>query len=230
MVRVCEDVPIETPAGSTVDKTAGEVVPKLMSAADECMAETEPTRLRSTERDSGTPAVVRSEYEAVGAKVSEITPMVVEAAVIAGLEDLDSDEEIDVAEVLEDRSGPRPLEREITDASVGKVLVFLRELDKGLDVEADIEAVVRAVEVPLGIDGNEPVSVDVTPVGVMLSVVRLPTMPGVEPLTTPGVEPSMIPGVEDETIVVEDRDQSGWYSSEARPTRHWISETHREGR
>lgn len=102
--------------------------------------------------------------------------------------------------------------------------MFVRELDKEFDEVSDNEAaVVRDVDIPLR-EGKDRVSVEVAPVGAMLSVVKLPTIPGmeplmtpgVEPLTTPGVEPSMMPGVED--IIAEvDRDNNGWPSSGSNP-------------
>lgn len=185
-MRVCEDVPIETPGGRTVDKTAGEVAPKLIKAADEYEPDDALTRLRSTDNDPGTPKVVRSEDATVGAKVSERTPMLVVAAVAPELDVVEVDETLDVVEVPVDKSGPRPLEREIMDASVG-TLMEIEELEKGPDVDADI---------PL-IEGKEPVRIEVAPVGAILSVVTLPMMPGVEPLMIPGVEPSPGPGVDD---------------------------------
>lgn len=195
-MRVCEDVPIEAPAGRTVDKTAGEVVPKLIKAADEYKPGDALARLRSTDNDFGTPKVVRSEDATVGAKVSEIMLMLVVAAVTPGFETVKLDEILDDVEVPEDKRGPRPLERETMDASVGMLKELVLELDKGLDVGSRGVAVVEAVDTPL-IEGKEPVSIEVAPVGSVLFDVALPTMPGVEPLMIPGVEPSPRPGVDD---------------------------------
>lgn len=184
-MRVCDDVPIETPAGRIVDKTAGEVVPKLIKAADEYKLGVALTRLRSTDNDFGTPEVVRSEDAAIGAKVSEIMPMLVVAALTP--EDVVKlDETLGVVEVPEDKSGPRPLESEIVDASVG-TLMDSEEVGKGPDVASDV---------PL-IEGKEPVSIDVAPGGAIVYTVELPMMPGVEPLMIPGVDPSPDPGVDD---------------------------------
>lgn len=178
MVRVCEDVPIDAPAGGTVDKTAGEVVPKLIKAADEYKPDDALARLRSTDNEFGTPEVVRSEDATVGAKVSEIMLMLVVAAVTPGFETVKLDKTLDGVEVPEDKRGPRPLEREIMDATVGMLMEFVLEIGEGLDM---------AVDMPL-LEGKEPVSVDVAPVGTMLSVVTLPTMPGVEPSPRLGID------------------------------------------
>lgn len=130
----------------------------------------------------------------MGAKVSEIMLMLVVAAVTPEFETVKLDETLD-DEVPEDKRGPRPLERETTDASVGLLMELVLGLD-GPDVGSGAVVVVEVVDMPL-IEGKEPVSIDVAPVGDMLSVVTLPTMPGVEPLMTPGVEPSPRPGVDD---------------------------------
>lgn len=193
-MRVCEDVPIEAPAGRTVDKTAGEVVPKLIKAADEYKPDDALARVKSTDNDFGTPEVVRSEDAAVGANVSERILMLVVAAVTPGFETVKLDETLDDVEVPEDKRGPKPLEREIMDATVGMLMELLLKLDKVLASGSGGVAV--AADMPL-IEGKEPVSIDVAPVGSMLSVVTLPTMPGVEPLMTPGVETSPSPGVDD---------------------------------
>lgn len=49
------------PEGKTVDRMAGEEVPKLIRAFDESKSGIEVTELRLTDKDSGIPEVVRSE-------------------------------------------------------------------------------------------------------------------------------------------------------------------------
>lgn len=73
VVRICEDVPSDRPEGSNVEITAGEDVPKLISAADDARAISELSRLKFAGNAWGMPEVVKAEEAAVGAIVDEIT-------------------------------------------------------------------------------------------------------------------------------------------------------------
>lgn len=69
----------EKPGGMTVEKTAGEDVPKLMSAADDPRDMSELTRLRLTDKAGGMPEVVNADDGAVGAIIEVIGSMMVSA-------------------------------------------------------------------------------------------------------------------------------------------------------
>lgn len=73
VVKIVDEVPRDIPGGKTVEKTAGEIVPKLIKAADDSRATLDVTRLRFTDKDSGMPDVVNSEKAAVGTSVEEST-------------------------------------------------------------------------------------------------------------------------------------------------------------
>lgn len=204
VVTVLEDVPIDTPEGSTVDSTAGEKVPKLMSPVDESRPGTLVALLRSTDKDSGIPEVVRSEGAAVGVRVSVSTPMTVSS--------VETSDELDVeelaVEVLEDSSGPRPSDKVMAEAVVEGLWVLV------LDVVSDaVPRVVSAVEMPLLGEDNVVSLLDVplldVPLLLVVSLLSVPllTAPGVNPDTTPGVESELIPGVKD--LVDVDRDTTG---------------------
>lgn len=182
VVRVFEDVPIDSPGGSTVDNMAGEKVPKLMSAVDESKPGIVVARLRSTDKESGTPEVERSEEVAVGVMVSESTPMTVSSA--------ESSDELGVEE-LEDRSGPRPSDKVMTEAVAEELFSLLLDVVSGNEPR-----VVRAVDRPW-LEEDMVVS---------LPGVPLSATPGVKPDTTPGVESVTTLGAE----VVVDRDRRGW--------------------
>lgn len=63
--------------GRTVEKTAGEDVPKLISAADDSRDMSELLRLRLTDKAGGIPEVVRADDGAVGASIEVIGSMIV---------------------------------------------------------------------------------------------------------------------------------------------------------
>lgn len=63
-----------------MEKTAGEVVPKLMSGADDIRDVSELMRLRLTDKAGGIPEVVRADDGAVGAIMEVIGWMMVPAS------------------------------------------------------------------------------------------------------------------------------------------------------
>lgn len=185
-------MPIDAPGGSTVDSTAGEKVPKLISPVDECRPGFVVARLRSTDKDSGMPDVDRSEEAAVGVMVSESTPMTVssvEASDELGVEEVNVEE-------LEDRRGPRPSDKVMTEALVVELVSWLVDVVTGNE-----PIVVRAVDMPLLEERDTVVSLLGGP---------LPTTPGVKPDTTPGVESGTTSGTE---VLEVDKDRRGWSST-----------------
>lgn len=156
-----EDVPMDMPEGRTVENTAGEDVPKLINAADDARAGLEVTSLRLTDKDPGTPEVVRCEDAAVGAMVEDITRILVETVSVGSNEvDLMDEAGVGVVDVSEDRSGPRPSDRVTTEATVSAPL---DGLTRGLEVRLDrIPVVVPVDEKPKV--GKVPVKVAVGPV------------------------------------------------------------------
>jgi hypothetical protein len=172
--------------------TAGEDVPKLISAADDARTISELSRLKFAGNASGIPEVVRAEEAAVGAIVEEITSMM--SSVPTATERAT---ELVVKEtvLLEDSSGPRPPDRETADATVGTADVPASGFVGRLDIDSghgedmrDIETGFEESEDGGPGSGNVPVRVEVQSEG--------STTPGVDPPrteTTAGVE--TVPGV-----------------------------------
>ena len=151
-----------------VENTAGDDVPKLMSAADEARDVSELTRLRLTDKAGGMPEVVKADDGAVAAIVEEIGCMVVPTPGELGMMVV---LEADVAVALEESRGPRPLEREMAEATVGApvavtvVVVVTTEVTRGLVGRLSMDKPLR--------DGRVPTSVEDISVGTVI--------PGVEP-------------------------------------------------
>lgn len=182
----------ERPEGRTVEKTAGEVVPKLMRAADDARDMSELTRLRLTDNAGGMPSVVRADDGAVGANIEVIGWIVrsvpAETEAMVGLD-------AEVYAVLDESRGPRPSEREMGEATVGNsvlvtVVVVTRGLlgrlsmgsghdevetekleDAGEDAGAGADRALKGGKVPTSVDntddgmlkpGVEPPSMDTT--------------------------------------------------------------------
>ena len=185
-------MPREAPEGIIVERTAGEDVPKLISAADDARTISELSRLKFAGNASGIPEVVRAEEAAVGAIVEEITSMLssVSTATERAAELLVKD-----MASLEDSSGPRPPDRETADATVGTADVSASGLVERLDMDSghgedvrDSETGFEASDDGAPGSGNVPVRVEVQSEG--------STTPGVVPPrteTTAGVEAE--PGV-----------------------------------
>lgn len=125
-------MPNEAPEGRTEEITAGEDVPKLISAADEPRAISELSMLKFAGKASGMPEVVKAEGAAVGAIVDEITSILLS---VSGRTDGRAEILSNDSVALEDSSGPRPPDREIADATVGTAKVpasgFVGRLDMG---------------------------------------------------------------------------------------------------
>lgn len=111
--------------------TAGEDVPKLISAADEPRAISEESMLKFAGRASGMPEVVKAEGAAVGAIVDEITSILLS---VSGRTDGRAEMLSNDSVTLEDSSGPRPPDREIADATVGTPEVSASGLVGRLDM------------------------------------------------------------------------------------------------
>lgn len=124
-------MPKEAPEGRIEEMTAGEDVPKLISAADEPRAISELSMLKFAGRASGMPEVVKAEGAAVGAIVDEITSILlsVSGGTEGATEVLNND-----SVTLEDNSGPRPPDRETADATVGTADVSASGLVGRLDM------------------------------------------------------------------------------------------------
>lgn len=166
------------------------------------------TRLKLTDSDCGIPEVVRSEEAAVGAMVFSITRMSEELASDKA-DNVGTDPDVEVVVVPGDRSGPRPLDRETTEAIVAA--------DRRLGVkEAPMISVERALK-----EGKVAVSVDVATAGTMFSEVVPPRTD-----TTAGVDRVPMDSV--------DRDRAGCLLS-VPGTRasvggtHWEPRRYREG-
>ncbi|KAL1873535.1 hypothetical protein Daus18300_003898 [Diaporthe australafricana] len=195
VVNICEEVPSERPEGSTVDTTAGEVVPKLINAADDARDMSELSRLMFADSTSGMPEVVKAEEAAVGANVDEITSMLVS---VSGITERTPELSVEDFVVLEDSSGPRPPDKEMADTTVGTADVVASGLVGRVDIKPgheedvmDSESGAETADDRAPSDGKVPVRVDVQSEGTMT--------PGVEPPrmeTTAGAEAE--PGVETE--------------------------------
>lgn len=128
---VSEDVPRDCPEGRIVEKMAGEDVPKLINAAEDSRAGSEPIVLKLILSDSGMPEVVSLEEAIVAAIVEETTWMVVEPvssdngklglAVTAA----------DAIDEAEESNGPSPFDKEIGEATVAIIDVAISEVDRG---------------------------------------------------------------------------------------------------
>lgn len=187
VVSICEEVPSERPDGNTVEITAGEDVPKLIKAADDARDMSELSRLMFADSTAGMPEVVKAEEAAVGANVDEITSML---ASVSGITERASELPAGDFVVLEDSSGPRPLDKEMADTTVGTANVVASGLVGRVDINPgheedmmDCETGVETADDRAPRDGKVPVRVDVQSEGTV--------NPGVEPPrmeTTAGVE------------------------------------------
>jgi hypothetical protein len=170
-----------------VEMTAGEDVPKLISAADDARTISELLTVKFAGNSSGMPEVVRAEEAAVGAIVEEMTSMLspVFMATESGTELLAKD-----TGLLEDSSCPRPPDRDTADATVGTADDSASGLVRRLGMEdmRDSETGFEASDDEAPASGNVPVRVEVQSDGSM--------SPGVVPPrtgTTAGVD--VEPGV-----------------------------------
>lgn len=194
VVRIFDDVPSEAPEGSADDMTAGEDVPKLISAAVEPRAISELSRLKFAGKASGIPKVVRAEGAAVGAIVEEITSILFS---VSGRRERTGELADNDFVRLEDSSGPRPSDRETADATVGTADVPASGLVGRLDIDSvhgddmmDSETGAETSDDRAPGGRKVPVRVEVHSEGPMIAGVHPPRME-----TTAGEE--SVPGVPD---------------------------------
>ena len=187
VVRTGEDVPSERPEGSLVEMTAGEDVPKLISAADDARAISELSMLKFAGKASGMPEVVKTEEAAVGESVEEITSMLLS---ISGGAERTSKLLVRDFVTLEDSSGPRPPDREMADAVVGTADVSASGLVGRLVINPghaedmiDSETGFEAADGRAPMAEKVPVKVDVQTEGPITTGVEPPRME-----TTAGLE------------------------------------------
>lgn len=186
--------------------TAGEEVPKLISAADEPRAISELSMLKFAGKASGMPEVVKAEGAAVGAIVDDITSILFS---VSGRTDGRAEMLSNDSVTLEDSSGPRPPDREIADATVGTAEVSASGLVGKLDMGSGHGEEMMDSET-VGISSDDrgpggrkvPVRVDVQSEGSIITGVEPPRMD-----TTAGAEVVSAGSV---------RIESGLYWSETR--------------
>lgn len=179
-----------------VEMTAGEEVPKLISAADDASTMSELSRLKLAGNASGIPEVVKAEEAAVGTIVEEMTSMLLLLSrETEGATERATGLLVEDMVLLEDSSGPRPPDRETAEATVGTGDVSSNGLVERLDIDSghgegimESERGLEAADDRTPGIGNVPVRVEVQSDG--------SARPGVEPPrtdTTAGVE--ALPGV-----------------------------------